>query len=291
MFPIRDPRNDAEYLFGERISQPVEELVRSVSVPVFAANKNALSEVNGIFVVEGKPIKGLGSATLFQVGEHRFLITAAHVVDQLCNDHTELRIGGGEPNRPMPFNIEDDAIALDEKNDIAAIKIPSSELGMFANKRFLSLSEIDFANEIEDWHCMLFGYLWTGSGASHDSSRFLLHNHTLWTRQSSQRVLANSFIPEQHLLLNYSGDSWSMKGDQQKTSHFNLAGISGSSLWKTFRPCDVEGGWSISVPKVIGVENLVYDDRVIRCTKWKEVLSLLTEIEPGVCSYLEGFPT
>ncbi len=44
----------------------------------------------------------------------------------------------------------------------------------------------------------------------------------------------------------------------------------------------VEDGWVPDTAKVIGVENVVYNDRIVRCTRWREVLPLLREFAPSV---------
>lgn len=73
------------------------------------------------------------------------------------------------------------------------------------------------------------------------------------------------------------------------TNQESLGGISGASLWRVFTRQHVEDGWSDDVAKVVAVENVVYDERVIRCTRWKHVIPLLARLEPDIEAELNRF--
>ena len=188
----------------------------------------------------------------------------------------------GNPERPQPLPVGDDCAAVDADNDVAVIRLPSNTIPLLSHKRFLELSDVAFDVEIDDWYCVLFGYLWEGSKPSRDFSQLLLHNYRYWTRQYQGRISADSYDKSRHLLVEYHQSSWSMPDGVQVANPSSLGGISGSSLWRIFQPHHVEDGWSDRLAKVVGVENVVYNNRIIRCTRWKEVLPLLKNLEPSL---------
>ena len=287
-FPLRDSRNDPEFRFAAQIKSAVDQLVRSASVPIFAANLNALREQNGIFIVDSPPISGIGSGTLFHIGGHHFLVTAAHVIKQFMADGYELRLGMGKPARPRPIAIREEDLALDLENDVAALRLPADKLNMLSDKRFLGLNDIEFDVEVGDWYCVLFGYLWEGSQPGRDYSQLLLHNHMYWTQQHEGGVSASSYDAARHLLVDYGESSWSLPDGFPVKKPGSLGGISGSSLWRIFRPQHVEDEWSLATAKVIGIENVVYGERIIRCTKWREVMPLLRVLAPSLGTILDS---
>lgn len=279
---MKDPTNAPEFRFAAAIQSHVSDIVSRPSVPIFAANLGSLRQERGLFIVEGPPIIGYGSGTLFRVGKQNFLITAAHVIDECRAAGCELRIGMGNPSRPQPIGMTDDDVAADSINDVAVIRLRPEVIPRLHGSHFLQLNDIALDADLEDWRCVLFGYLATGTRPNKDYSELLLHNYMHWTTKFDGGVNADSYDNSRHLLVEYHPVSWSIRDAVPSDSPKSLGGLSGSSLWQVFTTKHVDQGWTRDVAKVVAVENLVYDDRIVRCTRWEFVLPLLARFEPDV---------
>jgi hypothetical protein len=288
MWQLHDPTNDPEYRFAAQIERRVDDLVRRSSVQIFAADFGALRKAGRIFVVEAPPITGIASGTLFRVGDKHFIVTAAHVVTSFRVEGRQLRIGLDSPKRPQPVAAADQDVAIDTRGDVAVIRLQSDVIARLANPRFLELSDIAFDAEIKDWRCVLFGYLWEGTQPGKDYAQLLVHNYKHWTKAYGGSVAAESFDESIHVLVEYDKYCWSVPDGVPKQSPKSLGGLSGSSLWRIFTPQHIEEGWCEQAAKVVAVENLVYDGRIIRCTRWNLVPPLIASLEPSVEPLLQG---
>lgn len=277
-----DPTNSPEFRFAATIQRRVNDIVYGTSVPIFGANPASLRQDRGLYIVEGPPITKYASGTLFAVGSQHFLITAGHVVNEIRESGCELRIGMGNPSRPQPIGANDDAMAVDAINDVAVIRLPSDLIPRLYGSRFLQLENIALNADLEDWRCVLFGYLATGTQPNKDYSELLLHNFMHWTTKYEGHVNADSYDRSRHLLVEYHPMGWSIRDGIPCDSPKSLQGLSGSSLWRIFKPKHIEDGWTTDTAKVVAVENVVYDDRIVRCTRWELVLPLLARFEPSI---------
>jgi hypothetical protein len=283
------PPSDPEFQFAVKIDQRVDDLVRRPSVQIFAANREALRQHGDIFLVDGPPIVGVASGTLFRIANHHFIVTAAHVVGEFCEDSRELRVGVGNPPRPRPLPITDENSAVDAQNDVAVIRLVPDAIPHFVGSRSLGLSDVAFDGIIEEWRCVIFGCLWEGTQPGRDYSQLLVHNFKYWTTRYEGKINAKSYDGSKHLLVEYDRMGFSVPHSIPTKNPQSLGGMSGASLWRVFTPQHIEDGWSAQVPKVVAIENLVYDRErpVIRCTRWKHVLPLFGVLEPSVRAQLE----
>ena len=283
-----DPTNTPEFRFARMIQRYVDDIVRRSSVQIFAANLGSLRQERGLYIVEGPPIAIIGSGTLFCVGAQHFLITAAHVLEAFRAGELELRIGMGNPTRPHAIGMSDDDVSMDSVNDVAVIRLHPDLIPRLRGSHFLQMSDIALKTDLTDWRCVLFGYLEKGTQPNKDYSKLILHNFMYWTTKYDGKVNADSYDASRHLLVEYHTVGWSIYDAVPSTNPKSLRGLSGSSLWQVFSPKHVEADWTSEVPKVVAVENLVYDDRIVRCTRWELVLPLLARFEPVL---LEQFAT
>jgi hypothetical protein len=65
-----------------------------------------------------------------------FLVTAAHVIEQFRNNELHLRIGVGSPQRPEPTPVTDEYLKMDEKNDVALLRLPDSIVAQLSDRDF-----------------------------------------------------------------------------------------------------------------------------------------------------------
>ena len=276
------PPTDPDFRLAAQIDKRVDDLVSRPSVQLFAAAPESVRKQGSIYVVDGPPIVGLGSGTLFRVGQYYFIITAAHVVEELCDNGREFRVAVGNPSRPQPLPITDENSVLDEDNDVAAILLKPEAAPHFVSARFLGLDDIAFDDNIHDWWCVLHGCLWEGTQPGKDYSQLLVHNLKYWTKRYDGKVSAKSFDDARHILVEYERTGFSVPDSMPSENPKSLGGISGASLWRLFTRQHVEDGWSERAAKVVAVENVVYDERVIRCTRWRHVLPLLAKLRPEI---------
>lgn len=277
---LLDSPNDPDFRFARRIQAAVDRIIRSTSVPVFAANLNALTQRGQILVAQPPPISHVASGTLFLVEGTPMLVTAAHVLSDFCSDSRQLRIGMGEPQRPQPVPATENLIAADYDLDIAVLRLPLEILGRLNSKRFLNLSAIDFNADIEGWRCAVFGYLASGTHATRDAMGLVLHNFFYWTTQFDGRGAHENYDSERHLLLNFHAESRSIRDAAPVSNPLSLKGLSGASVWRVFHQRHIDGGWSIDDLRVVGVENAEYPDKVVRCTRWRNVPTLMLRVAP-----------
>lgn len=275
-----DPTSDPEFRFASSIAGVVDERIRSASVPIFAANLEAVQQVGSILVANQQPIAGVASGTLFSAGDSHFLITAAHVIQSFTADGLQLRVAMGDRPQPIPIVVAN--TATDDENDVAAVLLSADLAGQFRGKRFLGPDDLAPAACIADWRCLLFGYLWDGTQSTRDRTGLLLRNYEYWTRQYTGPIATQSYDPARHTLVELYRNTWSISHGAESANPASLGGLSGSALWRVFRPDHTERGWTPAQMKVVAIENVVYDDRIIGCTNIELVIPLLTSLVPGI---------
>jgi hypothetical protein len=280
MTELRDPRYDPEFRFAAQIKPTVDNLVGACSVPIFAANLGSERRVGGIVVVDGPPVSGVASGTLLAVSGAHFVVTAAHVLRQFDVPGHELRIGMGDPQRPQPLPIPADRVEIDDAQDVAAVLLTPDVVSRLPGKRFLTLTDIALDPAIGDWYCLLFGYLWEGTQPNRDYSSLILPNFRYWTRRYDGSMANPKYDAASHSLVEFHEKAWSLPDGIKMANPSSLGGLSGAALWRVFRPEHAEGGWSPPLMKVIAVENVVYDDRIIGCTNFAKVLPLFEALAP-----------
>jgi hypothetical protein len=86
------PPTDPDFRLAVQIDRRVHDLVSQPSVQLFAAARDSLRKQGNIYVVDGPPIVGLASGTLFRVGDHHFIVTAAHIAEQRGSWHDRERM-------------------------------------------------------------------------------------------------------------------------------------------------------------------------------------------------------
>lgn len=274
--------DDGAFAFAKAIHRRVESLIRRSSVSIFRANMESCTKHGQIFVVEGPPIESVGSGTLFQIGDERFVVTAAHVADDFRDAGGQLRIAMGCPERPQPIAASDVDIATDPVADVAVIRLQSDVVRQLQQKRFLHLDSVELDVDIADWRCVLFGYLAEGTQPNRDFSELLLHNFTYWACRHEGIESLQNYDRGTHVLLSYTQLGPTMPSGDVRANPQKLNGLSGASLWRVFNPNNVCNNSLNEPPKVIGVENAVYKDRIIRCTRWRFVLPLFLELVPSI---------
>lgn len=275
---LRDSRNDPEYRFARTIQHRVESLICRSSVPIFAADLDALGEERGILVVRRPPIAAVASGILIENGGAYFVVTAFHVVRDFQLPGRQLRLSVGNPPHPQPIPIRDEDLAIDEQNDVAVIRLQPHIVAQLHNVRFLEMSDIALDANIEGQYCAIFGYLGEGTHATKDFTQIRLHNFFLWTTSYDRHVATTSYDKSRHILVGVDPFILSMRDGILSPSPSSLGGLSGAALWSIFRPEDVERGWSEEKAKVVAVEHLAYDNHIIQCIRWECVLPILASL-------------
>lgn len=284
---LSNPTNDPEFRFASQIEPTVDETVRTCSVPIFAANLQAERRVGNIVVVDGAPISGVASGTLFAIGNQHFVVTAAHVLRDFRTDVLQIRIGMGYPERPQPLLVTEDNSAVVDDGDVAVVLLSPENAQRFPGKRVLTLADVTLDPNVDECRCVLFGYVWDGTQPSHDFAQLLVHNFKYWSQRHRGNIASATYDPRRHTLVEYHRLARTIPDGVQRENPLSLGGLSGSALWRVFRPRQVEGGWTPEQMKVVAVENVVYGGRIIGCTNFSEVLPLFASIAPEVGPQIE----
>jgi hypothetical protein len=242
------------------------------------------SEFNRVIAATVVPIAGVvgeqvfqyGTGTLFQIGERRFLVTAAHVVDIANKQHARLHV---------PDCLEGDArlISLhglagfggDAPLDVVAVELPETIAEQMPNRRFLRQTEITVDQDSFLDVYYLFGF--PGTFTTPMPAGLSMHGIGILTDSySGDRGRFGDYDVRLHVLSN-------MPKPAQTHAHGvpfpdELGGISGACLWRVKRAEPLEE-WTADHIRAFAVQTGVYQDhnsrRAIRSTRWGVVSAML----------------
>ena len=223
----------------------------------------------------GNQVYQYGTGTLFQIGNRRFLVTAAHVVNTANKQQARLHV---------PEKTDGDAplISLhglsgfggESPLDVVTIELPDAIVDRMPARRFLRQTEV---SHDEDSALDVF-YLFGFPGKFTDPMPLGINLHgigILTDRYSGDAQRFGGYDARLHVLCN-------MPEPAQTHAHGvpfpeDLGGISGACLWRVKRAEPLEK-WTADHIRAVAVQTGVYQQqnsrRAIRATRWGVVTTL-----------------
>jgi hypothetical protein len=244
-------------------------------------------EFDRLFAATVVPVAGVvdkrvfqyGTGTLFQIGERRFLVTAAHVVNKANQQRARLHI---------PDCLEGDAqlISLhglagyggDSPLDVVAVELPEKIAAQMPKRRFLRQAEITHDEDSALDVFYLFGFPGSFSAPMPTGvSGICLHGIGILTdRYSESTERFGAYDARLHVLCN-------MPEPDQTHAHGvpfpqELRGISGACLWRVTQGGPFED-WTADQIRAAAVQTAVYQEnnsrRAIQSTRWGVVSAMI----------------
>lgn len=250
-------------------------------------------------------LRQLGSGTLLALADHRFFVTAAHVLRQASETEATVGISGTKDGRFVAASgnwmLSGDKGGTDE-HDVAVYSLNPRQGERFAGSAFVRVADVAFDFNAETACFVVSGFpaMWsTPMAPSDDTMTSKMLQYGTFALQGSTAGL-EGFHPRRHFLLEASPSDL-LDGEGQRTAvrtrtgfpaqmPHDLVGVSGCSVWTIgdfSLPIDT---WQPAHAKLVGVETSVYKSRrAIKATRWSSVASLLYAAVPDVRPVLEMY--
>jgi hypothetical protein len=234
------------------------------------------------------------TGTLVQFGDHCFVATAAHAIDdfhQAKEHYPDLRlfVDNGVSNDLVPldgnyfatktvYDRETLAIRLPgERNDlwdVALWELGSRSIQKLTNKAFLNRSSIDIGANLSTGVFFLAGCPRCWSQVDYATRSFSWTWLTYLAQPYAKPESLAHFDERFHMALRLADDA------QLPT---DLKGISGCAIWKV-ADYPIRDDWSVEQARVVAIQTCVLKEtpKAIRGTKWACVLPVLARMHPDI---------
>jgi hypothetical protein len=256
----------------ERINAQIPQFAEAFTLPIFrvAANGTATSH---------------GTGTLFEIGGHAFLVSAAHVLKTAEGLEMGLCIPSADddPARFIPLN-GDAYFTSDDQDghysdpfDVIVWRIEPEIAKQLSTKRFIrQLDVADAGDRIGEFY-FVFGYPSEWADVADGSSRSIESIAIAFVTDS---VAANgsleNYDPRLHILLNSNLQSFRAADGSPLRRLSEWGGISGCSIWKLNINRENQDTWTPDQATIVAVETNTYrKGGLIRGSRWGLVVKLI----------------
>lgn len=231
--------------------------------------------------VAGKTYQ-FGTGTFFRAADFSFLVTAAHVLQEVKRHDALLRLLDG-PSTGSPTSVMDvpvpkwKAYVGDDGADVAIIPLSDKVVAGLPNRRFLRLDEVALRAEFPGG-CWVMGFPAETVTYSESGSRLTYSPFLLAAPLVEAKSTLENFSHAYHFVLNARRDElWWPEGTPADMPD-QLGGISGCSVWQVGWP---DGRWQPDHVRIVGVQTAYYRrPSLIKATYWGAVASLLITHQP-----------
>jgi hypothetical protein len=241
-----------------------------------------------------------GTGILFQIGDARFVITAAHVIREAHKWRKTLGFSDAHDSFvSVPENWISSApvqfCSSEDPFDVAVCRLPDSSVERLSGKRFLCRDDVEFDDQSPTTVFSMFGYpgIWTTPSCADDEKLTVRPlEYTTYAYDGSVETL-NGYQTRYHLLLGASADENTtedgsmaeFKNQRGESATFprDLGGISGCSVWAIGDLTVPVDRWCNRRPRVVAFATCGYQEsKVIRATRWVAVTTLIHEAFPDL---------
>jgi hypothetical protein len=274
-----DMSTSAALAWIHAVNASIPDSVAQTSVAIIAANRPVVAQI--------------GTGTLFRIGKHHFLVTAAHVVSLASKRRSTLGITGAADMQGIALGgqwvCSGDPDSGHSPFDVAIYKFQEKEITRLGDRLFLSLAELDPSDNLAPSILIICGYpqVWSDNP---DITTMLLKPLQIvsYTYEGDTAGLAD-YEAASHLLMDAREDNMQdmLGGEVAFRSHSgrrmripdDIEGASGCSVWRL-------GGLyqsphTFANARLVGVLTGVYPTRkLIKATRWNYVLNLMLTAFP-----------
>jgi hypothetical protein len=251
-------------------------------------------------------LRQIGTGTLLAVAEHRFVVTAAHVVRKASESEATLGFSGTKDGRFvatvekwfLTTEFENDS----DRHDVAIYELTPEQSCRFDDANFVRIADVAFPQDMSNKYCVVTGFpsMWSIElGPSDETMKSKLLQYGTYSLEGSTAAL-DGFDPERHFLLEASpsllldhtgrGVSFRTRTGHPASMPTDLQGVSGCSVWVVGDLRRSVDSWSKDAAKLVGVETGIYGRRsAIKVTRWNSVTTLLYNAVPQIRPVLEMY--
>lgn len=275
------------------------ELQRSINSAMTAQiPSKAWDSTVGIVIAHDGAVHQFGTATLFAVADHFFVVTAGHVIKQASKLKKTLAItSAGSHFVPV---VNDWQVtsggqygSFDDPFDVAIYRLQADAVERLDGKRFLRFSDIEFDEQSPTAVYTLFGFpgIWA-TPATDPNTKLKLRPFQLTTYRFGRSTESlDNYQDWLHILLDAQAhQATNDRGDHQpyldhtgRPAKFpgDLGGISGCSVWRIGDLKNPIESWGSETSRIVGIETSVYHARqAIKVSRWIAVSTLIHETYP-----------
>lgn len=276
-----------------------EELANIAAQMVRCIPDLATRSTVALVQANGQLLRQMGSGTLLAIAEHRFVVTAAHVVQSAMKDGRTLGVSGSVDGKFIATTGTWIASKGDNGQtdpfDIAIYELSTEQAGRFPVDSFVRIGDASFDIELSEKFFLVTGFpgMWsttTATDAEPMKSRMLQYG--TFALQGSTAGLSG-FDPQYHFLLEAKPDHTVDETGHSVTFRTrtgfpaqmpaDLGGVSGSSIWAIGDIRIPFTEWSSKQSRLVGVQTSVYATRgAIRATRWNAVTTLVYQAYPAI---------
>lgn len=265
----------------------------SKHIPAIAWNSTV-----AVVVAVPPKILQLGSATVFQVADMHFVVTAAHVVRAAGEAGKTVGISGGNEHRLVPLagnwmitSIPEGSTS--DRFDLAVHHLSNESLSRLSELRFLRLSDVAFDDPGPRAVFTIFGYpgVWTQPIMTEEDQLSVKPLEFTTYAYDGNPAGIDGYHAYTHLLLSAGAEDTSAPDGQPLEFRdrlgqpvrlpIGLKGVSGCSAWHIGDLSVPIEKWGTRGPRLAGVVTGVYQGHgAMRATRWNRVTTLLNEAFP-----------
>jgi hypothetical protein len=243
-----------------------------------------------------------GTGTFFQVGDHKFIVTAAHVFEEakkygagsgdLCAFDFGEAIEHGTKLIDVP--LEGQKVRLDGAlDDVGVMRLSEKTISGLTRKRFLTLADVALWPEKP-------GYLWVAGFPALwclPVSESVVSFHPLKVcaiaPSKADTAILGDYDEQIHFVVHFKRDSFERLDGEKVETPASYGGISGSAIWQSWWPSkDTATQWRSKHFKVVGVQTAVYPkSEYVKATTWRFVAHIMMKAYPKIRPAFElSFP-
>jgi len=263
--------------------------------------RHAWRSTVAIVVAKRPAVHLLGTGSLFQIADRRFVVTAAHVV-RLAHEYDRTIGISGDSNSLISVHgdwISSASSSGEDPFDVAVYSLPGAAVQQLSQFRFLRMTDASFGEQPKTAVFTLFGHPGIWASPSRDDGEKVQLKGLEYTAYAYERSVDNllGYNPKYHLLLDAEAEqvTWT-DGSRAEFTHRNgtvvifprdLKGISGGPVRRTADLNLPIERWHPLSPSLAGVQTGVYQpSQVIRVTRWAAVTTLIhaafPELRPAI---------
>jgi hypothetical protein len=245
-----------------------------------AAIAIAKASVTPILKMKDGQLLQEGTGTLFQIGAHKLLVTAAHVFDDILkNGWKPLLLDAGNENEqikeaPLLGRTE----SCGDPWDVSVTLLDARTTDRLPHRVYLSMNVVDLGTVYPGAFCVGGFPVALGIGTPDNKT---LGGCMICTKlYTGSRAAFSGFDPNFHILIDRMEERGSTDAEGKPVAiPDSLGGASGSPLFQTYRDGNPFDAWTPADIRVVGVVTWEWREAMM-ATRWAAVLA---------CAY-EGFP-
>ena len=278
-----------------------QDLQRSINTRIAPVIPGRAWDSTVAVVVADRPhVRQIGTAVLFQIADVFFVVTAAHVVQRVCDADKTIAISGG---------VDDHFVALagqwirstgsaghpTDVYDVAVHRLSEDAVRRLSNARFLRLSKVEFGDQGPRAVYTLFGFPGVWSVPSAADTEPVSAKPLEFTTYAYDGGLGGmqQYEARLHILLSATAEELTSPDGaplqfqdrigQSVRLPIGLKGISGCSVWHIGHLDVPIEQWAERDATLVGMVSGVYQAHgAVKVTRWVAVTTLINAAFPDL---------